>query len=54
MQVETAHSASDCSRTDGTAERLGRVPAPAPHRGGALIDRMLVRSKDHAGTSSLN
>ena len=38
---------------DGTAERLAAC-LRLLRREAALLDRMLVRSKDHAGTSSLN
>ncbi len=52
MQVETAQR-QRLLETDGTAERLAAC-LRLLRREAALLDRMLVRSKDHAGTSSLN
>ena len=52
MQVETAQR-QQLLEIDGTAERLAAC-LRLLRREAALLDRMLVRSKDHAGTSSLN
>ncbi|MFZ0920493.1 MAG: LON peptidase substrate-binding domain-containing protein [Candidatus Dormiibacterota bacterium] len=52
MQVETAQR-QRLLEIDGTAERLAAC-LRLLRREAALLDRMLVRSKDHAGTSSLN
>ena len=52
MQVETAQR-QRLLEIDGTAERLTAC-LRLLRREAALLDRMLVRSKDHAGTSSLN
>jgi Lon protease-like protein len=52
MQVETAQR-QRLLEIDGTAERLSAC-LRLLRREAALLDRMLVRSKDHAGTSSLN
>ena len=47
MQVETAQR-QRLLEIDGTAERLAAV-LRLLRREAALLDRMLVRSKDHAG-----
>jgi Lon protease-like protein len=52
MQVETARR-QQLLEIDGTAERLAAC-LRLLRREAALLDRMLVRSKDHAGTSGLN
>jgi Lon protease-like protein len=52
MQVETAQR-QRLLEIDGTAERLAAV-LRLLRREAALLDRMLVRSKDHAGTVGLN
>jgi Lon protease-like protein len=52
MQVETAQR-QRLLEIDGTADRLTAC-LRLLRREAALLDRMLVRSKDHAGTSSLN
>jgi uncharacterized protein len=52
MQVETPQR-QRLLEIDGTAERLAAC-LRLLRREAALLDRMLVRSKDHAGTSSLN
>ena len=52
LQVETAQR-QRLLEIDGTAERLAAC-LRLLRREAALLDRMLVRSKDHAGTSSLN
>jgi Lon protease-like protein len=52
MQVETAQR-QHLLEIDGTAERLSAV-LRLLRREAALLDRMLVRSKDHAATSGLN
>ena len=52
MQVETAQR-QRLLEIDGTADRLAAC-LRLLRREAALLDRMLVRSKDHAGTSSLN
>ena len=52
MQVETAQR-QRLLEIDGTVERLSAC-LRLLRREAALLDRMLVRSKDHAGTSSLN
>jgi uncharacterized protein len=52
MQVETAQR-QRLLEIDGTAERLAAC-LRLLRREAALLDRMLVRAKDHAGTSSLN
>jgi uncharacterized protein len=52
MQVETAER-QRLLEIDGTAERLTAV-LRLLRREAALLDRMLVRSKDHAATSGLN
>jgi Lon protease-like protein len=52
MQVETAQR-QRLLEIDGTAERLAAC-LRLLRREAALLDRMLVRAKDHAGTSGLN
>jgi Lon protease-like protein len=52
LQVETAQR-QRLLEIDGTAERLAAC-LRLLRREAALLDRMLVRSKDHAGTSGLN
>jgi uncharacterized protein len=52
MQVETAQR-QRLLEIDGTVERLN-ASLRLLRREAALLDRMLVRSKDHAGTSGLN
>jgi uncharacterized protein len=52
MQVETAQR-QRLLEIDGTAERLAAV-LRLLRREAALLDRMLVRTKDHAGTVGLN
>ena len=52
MQVETARR-QQLLEIDGTAERLAAC-LRLLRREAALLDRMLVRSKDHAGRSGLN
>lgn len=52
MQVETAQR-QRLLEIDGTAERLAAC-LRLLRREAALLDRMLVRPKDHAGTSALN
>jgi Lon protease-like protein len=52
MQVETAQR-QRLLEIDGTVERLSAC-LRLLRREAALLDRMLVRSKDRAGTSSLN
>ena len=52
MQVETAQR-QRLLEIDDTAERLAAC-LRLLRREAALLDRMLVRSKDHAGTSGLN
>ena len=52
MQVETGQR-QRLLEIDGTAERLAAC-LRLLRREAALLDRMLVRSKDHAGTASLN
>jgi uncharacterized protein len=52
MQVETAQR-QRLLEIDGTADRLAACLSLL-RREAALLDRILVRSKDHAGTSGLN
>jgi uncharacterized protein len=52
MQVETSQR-QRLLEIDGTAERLAAC-LRLLRREAALLERMLVRPKDHAGTSSLN
>jgi hypothetical protein len=52
LQVETTQR-QRLLEIDGTAERL-RAVLRLLRREAALLDRMLVRSKDHAATSGLN
>jgi Lon protease-like protein len=52
MQVETTQR-QRLLEIDGTAERLAAV-LRLLRREAALLDRMLVRTKDHAGTVGLN